>query len=718
MRLLFTVFFLAWIVTAQAQAGKKYVSPVLLTDMLKIRQPSGLQLSPDGSKAYFALTSIEQEGEKKWEYQYKSQLWEVATDGTATARQLTTSPEGASQPALSPNGQQLAFVRPVDGKPQIFVLPLTGGGEAYQLTRSKNGATSPKWSPDSRQLAFQSSLSLEEYANDSLLNPGKQLPAWSLEKPGLEGGAIVLQDKGRADPDGSLAEVRQWLRQNEQDKKAKVINRLQFQGESGTSGAISRSHIFLITVQPGATPRQLTSGYRSYSNPQFITAGRLLVESAVADSLHPDRDLSSAIYLVQADGSGMTPFLSKPDHRYSGVSVSPSGKWVALQLSATSFVTVPELVMLPSDGSEKDIIRIPYDRNKGNLTWKGDETLYATVQGNGGACLLQYDRKQGKQQVLGTPDEGMGSFAVAGNRMVYVKTRVSNPFEVYSADPDGKNEKRLTAFNHEWVSRKAISIPVKDSFVNEKGLTIEYWVMKPANFQEGKKYPLLLQIHGGPAAMWGPGESSMWHEFQYWTSKGYGVVYSNPRGSGGYGYDFLRANMKDWGKGPMADVLTALDKTVAQGWGDTSQLFVTGGSYAGYLVAYILGHDKRFRAACSQRGVYDLRTFFGEGNAWRLIPNYFGGYPWEQEVLELLERESPINYVKNITTPYIIFHGENDLRTGVIQSEQLYKSLKVLGRPVEYVRHPGATHEITRSGNNRQRMDQMLRTWEFFERFR
>ena len=302
--------------------------------------------------------------------------------------------------------------------------------------------------------------------------------------------------------------------------------------------------------------------------------------------------------------------------------------------------------------------------------------------------------------------------------MVYVKTRVSNPFEVYSADTDGKNEKRLTAFNHEWVSRKAISIPVKDSFVNEKGLTIEYWVMKPANFQEGKKYPLLLQIHGGPAAMWGPGESSMWHEFQYWTSKGYGVVYSNPRGSGGYGYDFLRANMKDWGKGPMADVLTALDKTVAQGWGDTSQLFVTGGSYAGYRVAYILGHDKRFRAACSQRGVYDLRTFFGEGNAWRLIPNYFGGYPWEEEVLELLERESPINYVKNITTPYIIFHGENDLRTGVIQSEQLYKSLKVLGRPVEYVRHPGATHEITRSGNNRQRMDQMLRTWEFFERFR
>jgi dipeptidyl aminopeptidase/acylaminoacyl peptidase len=146
-------------------------------------------------------------------------------------------------------------------------------------------------------------------------------------------------------------------------------------------------------------------------------------------------------------------------------------------------------------------------------------------------------------------------------------------------------------------------------------------------------------------------------------------------------------------------------------------LLVTGGSYAGYLVAWIIGHDHRFKAACSQRGVYDLRTFFGEGNAWRLVPFYFGGYPWEKKVRELLDEESPITYVQDITTPYIIFHGENDLRTGVIQGEMLYKSLKALGRQVEYVRHPGATHEITRSGNNRQRIDQMLRTYEFFERF-
>jgi dipeptidyl aminopeptidase/acylaminoacyl peptidase len=306
---------------------------------------------------------------------------------------------------------------------------------------------------------------------------------------------------------------------------------------------------------------------------------------------------------------------------------------------------------------------------------------------------------------------------MANDKLVYVQTDVTNPSELYMADANAVNAKRITGFNESWLQQKQISMPEKHSFKNSLGQDVEYWVMKPIGFEPGKKYPLLLDIHGGPAAMWGPGELSMWHEYQFFCSKGYGVVYCNPRGSGGYGENFLRSNINDWGKGPTSDVLTALDKTVAEGWADTSKLVVTGGSYAGYLVAWIIGHDHRFKAACSQRGVYDLSTFFGEGNAWRLVQTYFGGNPWQPETKAILQRESPITYVENITTPYIIFHGDNDRRTGFVEGEMLYRSLKVLGRPVEYVRHPAATHEITRSGNNRQRIDQMLRTWEFFERW-
>lgn len=378
---------------------------------------------------------------------------------------------------------------------------------------------------------------------------------------------------------------------------------------------------------------------------------------------------------------------------------------------------IPKLKVIDLPTS-KEIYTINLDRNTDHFKWTDKEDfVYFTIQSNGGVPLYRMSLKNGQAEKLSSEEQGIDDFVIGKKSLVYAKTSVSNPCELEVADEKMKGNKIISAFNSPWLANKKLSSPEKHTFTNEDGMEIEYWVMKPSNYVEGKKYPLLLEIHGGPSAMWGPGESSMWHEYQYFCSQGYGVVYSNPRGSGGYGEKFLRANMDNWGNGPMNDVLGALDRTISQGWADTSRLLVSGGSYAGYLVSWIIGHDQRFKAACSQRGVYDLKTFFGEGNAWRLVPNYFGGYPWEEKTLKAIERESPINYVANIKTPYIIFHGENDLRTGVIQGEMLYKSLKVLGRPVEYVRHPGATHEITRSGDNRQRIDQMLRTYEFFERF-
>jgi dipeptidyl aminopeptidase/acylaminoacyl peptidase len=249
-------------------------------------------------------------------------------------------------------------------------------------------------------------------------------------------------------------------------------------------------------------------------------------------------------------------------------------------------------------------------------------------------------------------------------------------------------------------------------------LKVQYWVMRPANAQTGKQYPWVLDIHGGPSAMWGPGEFTMWHEFQILCSFGYGVVYSNPRGSAGYGYAFQRANFKDWGDGPMSDVMGVVDNAVAHySIIDPNQLFVTGGSYAGYLTAWIIGHTDRFKAAAALRGVYDLSTFFGEGNAYRLVPEEFGGYPWEPGTRKLLDEQSPVTYVSKMNTPLLIIHGSSDNRTGVVQGQMLFRALKQMNKPVEYVRYPGAGHEITRSGEPRQRMDHMLRIIEFFERY-
>jgi len=711
------LLFMIGLLISVAVAGQNK-QPVSVTDMLKIKSIGNVTLSPDGSKAAFTVTTIENEGDSKWDYKYVTQVWMAPTDGSALPRQLTTTRENATQPAWSPDGKQLAFSRVVDGKQQIFILSLDGG-EARQLTKFKYGASIPKWSPNGEQILFATGIPLADLLKDTVLNPQRKVPDWPFEKPGFDRNEQLKPTKAKANPDGSLDEVRAWLDNNVVDKKARVINKLNFQDELNINGDLSFTHFFVTGTRPGDSPVAVTHGFYSFAAADYTPDGKQLVLSAHIDSLeHPNRALESEIYISNADGSALRKLIGKKEMVYSFPRISPSGKWLAFQFSEESIVKVPQLAIMPINGSEKDMIIIPFDRSKANLTWSQDEKyLYLAAPSNGGIPLYRVNIKTKQVEQLSDYNSGISSFDLVNNKLVYVKTEAANPFELYLADASAKNARRISNFNFDWVQTKQLSVPEKKTFTNDKGMTIEYWVMKPANYEPGKKYPLVLEIHGGPTAMWGPGESSMWHEYQFFCSKGYGVVYCNPRGSGGYGENFLRANINDWGKGPSGDVLTALDKTVAEGWADTSKLLVTGGSYAGYLVAWIIAHDHRFKAACSQRGVYDLSTFFGEGNAWRLVPNYFGGYPWEAEARANLQRESPITYVQNITTPYIIFHGDNDRRTGFVESEMLYRSLKVLGRPVEYVRHPNATHEITRSGDNRQRIDQMLRTWEFFERW-
>jgi dipeptidyl aminopeptidase/acylaminoacyl peptidase len=308
---------------------------------------------------------------------------------------------------------------------------------------------------------------------------------------------------------------------------------------------------------------------------------------------------------------------------------------------------------------------------------------------------------------------GVHAFGAAGGVIVYSVTSWRNPCVLRVRDARGD---RLVFDLNEWVADKTLARPAAGSITRPDGTRVQYWLMEPTEREAGATYPLALEIHGGPSAMWGPGEFTMWHEFQLLCSFGYGVVYANPRGSGGYGYEFQKANFQNWGDGPAGDVLAVVDKVMLEPWVDPDRLVVTGGSYGGYLTAWIVAHDHRFKAAVAQRGVYDLATFFGEGNAWQLLEWSMGGDPWDPRIRPILQRESPFQAVSRIRTPLLIVHADEDLRAGVSQSEMLYRALKVLRRPVEYVRYPRAGHDLSRTGDPRQRMDRLNRIVEFFDR--
>jgi len=713
-------------VTSLASAGEK---PIVTSDLLRIRTVSSIDVAPDGTKAVFAVRSIaaksapaEEDAEAQPTYEYRSHLFLLdLIDPNAEPRQLTFGDRQDGSPSLSPNGRRIAFVRGDDegeNGSQCWVIPVDGG-EARQVTKLEHGAELPRWSPDGSLILVSSEIPFDEIDGT---------PPYPIERPKRQWKDAEPTDDVTPKPDGTRREIRAWLAVNAKERNPDAINRLDFQGEHQLRGLMMFSHLFLVDPDdPQMQATQITNGFFDHGSAAFMPDGQSIVyASNKTTDQHPDRLRETELRQVDVDGSDDRTLLAVDGWSLSAPKPSRDGTLLAFGGRRLDEPTYRQrqlgLVTLNAQSPNEPTWMTDestFDASVGAFQWRPNGDLLFTAASRGAVPLMTMSF--GLLEPAALVDRindipiGVQTFDAGGGVIVYAATSPLNPCVLLVRDSGGD---RLAYDLNPWVAQKQLAMPQEGWVSRPDGTRVQYWLMEPTNRDATKTYPLVLEIHGGPAAMWGPGESTMWHEFQLLCSWGYGVVYANPRGSGGYGYEFQRGNFQNWGEGPAGDVLAVVDEALRlHEWLDADRLVVTGGSYAGYLTAWIVGNDHRFKAAVAQRGVYDLETFFGEGNAWRLVQWTMGGYPFDDRVRRIIERNSPITYVDRIRTPLMIIHASNDLRTGVSQSEMLYRALKVLNRPVEYIRYPDAGHDLSRTGDPTQRMDRLNRIIEFFERY-